>query len=288
MKIIQVGFLVITFFLSLESIGSSDCMKSMRNILVRRHDRIQTIRSITGKIKKVMADLARHDKNTSEHSFAVAQISARMGKRMGFSGLEQSELVFSALIHDIGKLEVPLEILTSNAKLTNKEFTIMKNHVGIFLDKKITEVIGYTDNLTEKKIWKRLKTIASQHHEKYNSKGYIQGLNSNEIEQISQIIALADVWDAMRAKRSYKRPFSLKKTFAIISTGASSGDFNPNLYQTFKKIIIKYEYENLEKLKLKLQKMRSDPKFVANDEYEYIKNMLGADLEYLASLNSPF
>lgn len=285
MRIVLINLFIITSLLfSLKSLGSSNCMKNILNTLVNRHERTKTIGNVSVKIKKLMAKLTMYDKNISEHSFAVAQIASRMGKRMGFSGADQAELVFSGLIHDIGKLEVHLDILTSSTNLTNKEFTILKNHVGKFLDQRITKLIEKTDNFAEKKIWDHLKTIASQHHEKYNSKGYLQGLRGDEIEQTSQIISLADTWNALRSKRSYKKPFGLKKTFAIISDGFSRGKFNPSLQQKFKKMIIKYEHENLEKLKLKLLKMKNDPKFIANDEYKYLENMLKEDLKYLADL----
>ena len=104
-------------------------------------------------------------------------------------------LVTCGLLHDIGKLRVPNDIITKPGKLTVQEYEIVKKHPQY----------GY-EMLKDKKLDRRVKLAALQHHERFGGTGYPYGLMGSDIEYFSSIVAVADVYDAMTASRIYRAP----------------------------------------------------------------------------------
>lgn len=135
------------------------------------------------------------DHYTNGHSERVATYAKEIAKRMGKSEKEQEEIYELGLLHDIGKIGVPIEIINKAGKLTDKEFDEVKKHTIIGWDilKTITEIP-----------W--LSKGARWHHERYDGKGYPDGLTGKEIPEEARIICLADSYDAMTSRRSYSVP----------------------------------------------------------------------------------
>ncbi|MBO4628914.1 MAG: HD-GYP domain-containing protein, partial [Treponema sp.] len=134
------------------------------------------------------------DEYTNGHSRRVAEYSKQIAQAAGKSEEECDKTYFAALLHDVGKIGVPIQILSKNGKLTEQEFEQIKSH----------PVVG-GDILSSIKESPWLSLGARYHHEKYNGKGYPDGLKGREIPEIARIIAVADAYDAMTSNRSYRK-----------------------------------------------------------------------------------
>ena len=139
-------------------------------------------------------------------------------------------------MHDIGKISVPDVILQKPGKLTAEEFERMKLHT-VSGGKIIQETFGH---LTNKEYTKMAYEVARFHHEKWNGKGYPEGLKHKEIPLCARIMAIADVFDAVSEKRCYRDALPLEKCFEIITEG-SGQDFEPMLVEVFMDIRAKIE-----------------------------------------------
>jgi len=118
-------------------------------------------------------------------------------------------------LHDVGKVGIPDKILLKPGKLTDDEFTIMKTHVQIGYD--TLSKVGQQYDKNE--FLKMGMDIALYHHEKWDGSGYVNGLKENEIPMSARIMALSDVYDALRSKRVYKDAFSHEESMKIIIEG---------------------------------------------------------------------
>ena len=131
-------------------------------------------------------------------------------------------------LHDIGKVGIPDSILLKPGKLTDEEFAIMKNHVGIGYHTLADVGHRYTRN----SFVKMGMEIARYHHEKYDGSGYDEGLFGDAIPLSARIMAIADVYDALRSERVYKPAYSHEKSIGIIEKGRGS-HFDPGLVDIF-------------------------------------------------------
>lgn len=150
---------------------------------------------------KVLSKIKDVDEYTFIHNVNVSIFSMLLAKWLNYPREEIQVIGEAGMLHDIGKSFIPLEILNKPGKLTDKEFIIMKNHA----------LYGY-EYLIKNNFNNKTCLGALQHHEKANGKGYPKGLEFNEISEIGQIIAVADIYHAMISKRSYKdaiNPFSV-------------------------------------------------------------------------------
>lgn len=137
-------------------------------------------------------------------------------------------LVMAAPMHDIGKIAIPDAILQKPGKLTEEEFAVMKTH-----SEKGGEIIEETFKTMGEDEYSRIAyQVARHHHEKWNGKGYPDGLARKEIPLGARIMAVADVFDAVSAKRCYRDAMPLEKCFAIIENG-SGQDFDPFIAEIF-------------------------------------------------------
>ena len=132
------------------------------------------------------------DHYTSGHSQRVAEYSREIARRMGKSATEQEEIYTMGLLHDIGKIGVPESIINKNGRLTDEEFGKIKEHpaMGHEILKNVEEIPA-------------LATGARWHHERYDGKGYPDGLAGKDIPEAARIIGVADAYDAMTSNRAY-------------------------------------------------------------------------------------
>ena len=133
------------------------------------------------------------DKYTKGHSNRVAEYSKKLAIKLGLSEAEQDTVYFMGLLHDIGKIGIPDNIINKPQKLTDEEFAIIKKHpeIGHDILKNIAEIPN-------------IEIGARWHHERMDGKGYPDGLKGNEIPKLVRIISVADAYDAMTSKRSYR------------------------------------------------------------------------------------
>lgn len=133
------------------------------------------------------------DKYTNGHSERVAAYSKEIARRMGMSEQEQEKIYVMGLLHDIGKIGVPDLIINKPGKLTDEEFQMIKKHPPIGKD--------ILENISE---FPDISVGAKCHHEKYDGTGYPDGIGGENIPLLARIIGIADVYDAMSSKRSYR------------------------------------------------------------------------------------
>ena len=155
------------------------------------------------------------DKYTSGHSQRVAEYSREIALRAGKSKEEQDAIYHMGLLHDIGKIGIPLEIINKTARLNDEEYKTIKTHTVIGAD--ILETIVEFPGLL---------VGARSHHERYDGKGYPDGLAGKAIPEEARIIAVADAYDAMTSKRSYRSILSQETVRAEIERGRGT-QFDP-------------------------------------------------------------
>lgn len=157
------------------------------------------------------------DTYTNGHSSRVAAYSIQIAKRAGYSEKDQTDIYMMGLLHDVGKIGVPDAVINKPGKLTDEEFAQIKNHpvMGARILKTIKEM-------------PKLVTGARWHHERYNGKGYPDGLAGEDIPEEARLIAVADAYDAMTSNRSYRRGMTQEKVREQIETGKGT-QFDPGI-----------------------------------------------------------
>lgn len=143
----------------------------------------------------------------------------------GFTDLDIALISTASALHDIGKIVIPDEVLNKPGRLTQEEFAIMKNHTLVGA-KMLDDLPFYQDEPLIRTAYE----ICRWHHERYDGRGYPDGLKGDEIPLSAQIVALADVYDALTSERVYKKAFSHEKAIHMILNG-ECGQFNPVLLQ---------------------------------------------------------
>lgn len=139
---------------------------------------------------------------------------------------ENIEMIsLAAALHDIGKIAIPEEVLNKPGKFTDEEYNIMKNH-SVYG----AEIIEKQQNYQKDPLLKTVYEITRWHHERWNGKGYPDGLAGNDIPITAQAVSIADVYDALTSKRCYKDAFSHEKAIGMIVNG-ECGEFNPILLE---------------------------------------------------------
>ncbi|MBE5899180.1 MAG: HD-GYP domain-containing protein [Lachnospiraceae bacterium] len=161
------------------------------------------------------------DDSVYAHSINVALISRAIGKWLKLSREQLNELTIAGLLHDIGKAEIPSEILNKTGKLTDEEFELIKSHA--LKGSKLLKKAGFNSDI---------QFAALQHHERSDGSGYPRGLEADEISDFASIIAIADVYDAMTSARSYRTP---KCAFQVIAAFEEDGlkKYNTKYILTF-------------------------------------------------------
>ena len=171
------------------------------------------------------------------HTRNIHTITELLLRRLGqisdkyqFSHEEISVISTASALHDIGKIAIPSEILNKPGKLTNEEYEIMKTHSAVG-DAMLEQIPFYQ----EEALVKEAREICRWHHERYDGRGYPDGLKGEEIPISAQIVSLADVYDALTSERAYKKAFSHEKAMEMILNG-ECGAFNPDLLGCFRDI----------------------------------------------------
>lgn len=202
--------------------------KELETEVAKRTDQL---RKAFEKIKMASLDtiyrLARaaeyKDEDTGEHIKRMSHYSAAVARQMGLGENVAQWILYAAPMHDVGKIGIPDRILLKPGKLDPDEWEIMKQH---------TIIGGRILQGAETGYLKLAEIIALTHHERWDGTGYPRGLRGGEIPRVGQIVAIADVFDALTSKRPYKEPFSIEKSFKIIKEG-QGGHFDPEVVEAF-------------------------------------------------------
>lgn len=169
-----------------------------------------------------LTDIRLHDTYTFAHSVNVAILSSLLGVLLKLSREEQLKLTLGGLLHDIGKVTVPYEILTKAGHLTDDEWSVMQGHPEA--GRQRLKKMFPNDTL--------LSTIALQHHEHIDGSGYPNHLKGEQIHRYGRIVAIADVYDALTSVRPYKRAYTPSVAHRLMAT-CSPGHFDLDLLKLF-------------------------------------------------------
>ena len=162
---------------------------------------------------------------TGKHVRRVAEYSRIIAEQMGL-GEDRAKIIrLASTMHDIGKLMIPAEILEKPARLTDEEFAVIKKHPG-YGGELLKNVEGDVMGLA--------KTVALEHHERPDGRGYPEGLQEETLSIEGQIVAVADVYDALTSKRSYKQAWDEKDAYNEILKGRGT-QFNAQVVDAFEK-----------------------------------------------------
>ena len=218
--------------------------KSLCEMTLRQAEQIRSIRRLSDSTARMqdgliitMADMVEsRDSDTGAHvqkTAAYVKIIVEGLKRKGYYPEKItpkfiSDVVRSAPLHDVGKINIPDGVLNKAGKLTDEEYEIMKTHTTAgkrIMENAISSVEG--DNYL-----KEARNMAAYHHERWDGKGYPEGLHGEVIPLSARIMAVADVFDALSSPRVYKPAFSLEKSLAIIEEGRGT-QFDPKCVEVF-------------------------------------------------------
>lgn len=204
----------------------------------KRFDKLQTnfTKELTTSVIKIME---MYDLYTKGHSESVAELASVIAKEMNLSRKTIKNTYWAGLVHDIGKLLIPIEIINKAEKLTENELELIKKHP-----------VWGNKALSDSKTLQPIAKYLLYHHERWDGKGYPEGLKGDQIPLISQILGVADAWDAMSSKRSYRDPLSFEKAFAEIKDNKGT-QFSPIVVEAFIKIADDDRIEDLKKDVLK-------------------------------------
>ena len=170
----------------------------------------------------LLGAVSRHDRLTRGHCERVRAYSDLIGQQLRLDPESAARLHWAALLHDVGKLDVPAEILNKKGKLTPEEWEQVRHHPAAS-DKWL---VGLRPWLGD---WSR---AASEHHERFDGDGYPHGLAGEEISLAGRIVAVADAFDVMTAARSYKKPFPAAQARVELTDNAGT-QFDPDIVRAF-------------------------------------------------------
>lgn len=173
-------------------------------------------------IVELSAALSKHDRLTRGHSERVRAYTALIAHEMELSPEDSNKLQWAALIHDVGKLKIPYDILTKPGALTEREYATIQTHPteGMYLAAPLAEFLGP---------W---LGAVGEHHERYDGGGYPNGLRGEEISLGARIVAVADAYDVMTAAQSYKKPVSAAEARRELAA-CSGTQFDPQVVRAF-------------------------------------------------------
>lgn len=191
-------------------------------LLEQKNNRIfdQTIRAFTELIEN-------RDAYTCSHSFQVKQIALAIGQEMGLSRKVLDQIAISALLHDIGKIGIPEQILNKPGRLTDEEYKIIQQHPQI----------GY-DTLKKIESFQEIAVYIRHHHEAWNGSGYPDHHKGEEIPLISRILAVADVYEALTSNRVYRKAMTRQEALDIMVKGDNK-QFDPVVLKAFLAVLSK-------------------------------------------------
>ena len=184
-------------------------------------------------LQSLATALEARDEYTRGHSHRVSEVSLLLGRRLGFSGEALEELRVGTILHDIGKIGVPDEILNKRGRLTDEEFVIMKTH----------PVKGY-EICCPLMLSEGVLMIVRNHHERLDGSGYPDGLKGGELPLSLRIVCVADAYDAMSSKRPYRGVMEASMVLAELSKCAGT-QFDPVVVETLKDLMDTQEMHDL-------------------------------------------
>ena len=207
----------------IKAISQMNTIKEINDELKDTYDKLE--RAYMESIQTLRYTVEAKDTYTRGHSDRVSEFSILIGKHLGLSNEDLKVLQIGGLFHDIGKIGVPDSILLKEGKLTDDEYSEIKNHptIGAHI-------------LSNATIFQNIIPIVKHHHEKYDGNGYPSKLKGEDIPYFARIAAIADTFDAMTSKRTYRDALPLDVVIAEIER-CKGTQFDPKLADVFLDIL---------------------------------------------------
>lgn len=217
--ILFIGLFILYFFLARTIYSSSNKLIQQTDEISTSYDKLNQL--FKSMIKAITRAIDARDKFTSGHSQRVADYTIGFAKHLNFDSEYIGRLEIAALLHDIGKLGVPEEIINKPGKLSDEEFNLIKQHPVIG-----ELIIDGIDELED------IIGVVKYHHERYSGYGYPDNLKGDNIPLMARIITITDAYDAMTSNRPYREGLSHKAAINEIKKYAGN-QFDPDLALSF-------------------------------------------------------
>ncbi len=204
-------------------------VESQRERLLRQAEEIIELNQ--GMVEALAAAIEFRSEESGDHVRRIHDITeylfcqTELGR--GLESGEIGEIALAAILHDVGKIAVPDAILNKPGRLTPEEFAVMKTHTI-----RGAELLDRIPQLRQHRAYRYAVDIARHHHERWDGRGYPDGLKGDQLSLWSQVVGLADVYDALSCKRVYKNAFPREQVLEMIR-GGQCGVFNPELLRCF-------------------------------------------------------
>ncbi len=176
------------------------------------------------KVNKILEDLKRYDIDTYNHCVRVSHLSRFLAQAAGLSDYEKLQAQFSGLLHDVGKMKIPIEVLKKPGKLNEDEYRLVKKH-SVFS----AELV---EPLEESQFFRELQLNVLHHHERVDGKGYPFNLDGETIPYISRLILIVDTVDAMTQNRAYRKGLPWNVVYQELEKFSGS-QFDAELVEVF-------------------------------------------------------
>ncbi len=188
------------------------------------------IDSLSGIVEFRNLESRQHIKRIRQFSICLGKSVMKLYSEYELTSDKLMQIGWACALHDIGKITIPDHIITKPGKLTVDEFELMKSHTT-----KGAEIIQKSIRLNDKAVFDYACDIARHHHEKYDGKGYPDGLKGEQISIAAQIVSLADIYDTLTTERVYKTDYEPDKAHQMIMNGRY-GSFSPKMLQAFEEV----------------------------------------------------
>ncbi|MCH5201244.1 MAG: HD-GYP domain-containing protein [Oscillospiraceae bacterium] len=223
----EVGVILLSFVASFFAARIyNDITKQNQRYLEKLNEQNEKIQNMTVQTITTVANaLDAKDSYSEGHSRRVAVYAAQIAEKLGFSKEDVRNVRIIALLHDIGKIGVPDSVLNKPGRLTDEEFELMKQHSVIG-----SEILKDIDMITG------ISIGARSHHERYDGKGYPEGLKGEDIPYIARIIAVADSYDAMTSNRVYRKHLTYEQVMSELEKGEGT-QFDPDIAKAMEALI---------------------------------------------------
>jgi len=195
-------------------------------------NQLEFVMNNPGAVNSLMS-ITEHDYYTYTHSMNVAIYLVGLGGQMEMGSEEIKELSLGGMLHDLGKAKIPLEIINSTGKLTEEEFTIMKNHPEFGVE--ILRKLDAAHHMVPENCYYAIL----HHHERFVGGGYPERKSGKEIHLFGRMTKVCDVFDALTTKRSYKDAMSSFDAL-ILMKQKMADDFDPEIFEHFLKLMADY------------------------------------------------
>ena len=193
--------------------------------VVRTLRQIDDAPTLSRQLARLAERLERKDRSARDHNAAVSRIAVRVAAQLGLRGETLRRVELGALLHDVGKLDVPDRILGKPTRLTDLEWRVMRRHAASG-ERLLLHILDLPDVLA----------IVRSHHERWDGAGYPDGIRGEAIPLGARIVAVADAFRAMTEPRPYRRPRSREEALEEISA-ASGRQFDPDCVDALRSVV---------------------------------------------------